>query len=202
MACRKEAKATETDTSDGYWATLEPHVKKASRDQVESLTKDLFRGLWKHADQDAAVAAAAPFWKKITENDNNNSRLQGTWILDNDKGTLTIDDTLESGSFQSLSVGVEELHLESSKSAESLVYAGGADRWEHCRDDFVVTVKAKYNPDNDTISGDIEVSSFRELNPDDYTINGIDVSSFYPPPGAIGFTGTRKEADGSVDKDA
>jgi len=68
MACRKEAKATETDTSDGYWATLEPHVKKASRDQVESLTKDLFRGLWKHADQDAAVAAAAPFWKKITEN--------------------------------------------------------------------------------------------------------------------------------------
>ena len=196
----------ERDTPDGYWTTLEPYIKKSSRDHVESLTKDLFRELWKHSGQDVAVAASAPFRKTIAENgnndsnDNNDSKLQGTWILSNDKGSLTIDDTLECGSLQSLSVDVEELHLESSKSAERLVYVGDADSWEHCHDDFVVTLKIRYNPDDDTINGDIEVSSLRELNPDDYTINGIDVSSLYTP-GAIGFAGTREGADDSVDKD-
>lgn len=193
-------KKDDRNTPDGYWENLEPYIKKASREEVESLTKDLFRELWEHSGKDAAVAASAPFWKKIKENGNNNQKLQGTWILDN-KGTLTIHDKLESGIYRSSSVDVEELHLESSKSVDLLVYVGDADRWEHCRDDFVVKLKIGFNPDDDTIKGDIEVSSFRPYNPDDHTINGIDVSSYYPPPGAFGFTGTREGADESGDED-
>ena len=83
---------------------------------------------------------------------------------------------------------MEDLHLESSKSAQILKFAGDTNQWDCCQDDFVVEITFTYNKETDMISGSVDVSPLNGA--------GYGGGYGYGPPEADGgcfdFTATRK----------
>jgi len=92
---KKQALALDNEGPEDALLKLQPHLKKANKQEVENLAKDLFRELWNQKNgKTIALKAVAPFWKSIQSSEITNLQVEGEWRLklsDGKEGKLIID---------------------------------------------------------------------------------------------------------------
>jgi len=155
-------------SADSFWAKeLDEKIGHATKDQVANLAKNMFRELWKTAGEEAAVAVTSPFRKTIQADKKRNQNMDGKWKFE--KGELNIEKGMKEASCYYDCNEVYDLQLTSSIAENPLVYEGSIDSWGCCSDSFDATLRITYDPDSDTIAGDLAVEPCRnvEYGPDD-----------------------------------
>lgn len=88
----------------------------------------------------------------------------GSWKLGENQGVLTIDDDLETATFEAcLTDDHVDLHLTSRKGSNPLVYEGDSYSWDFCRTDFDVKLEVSFDSSNpDRLPVEIDVSAVNE----------------------------------------
>ena len=164
-AAKRPKKTQRAPSPSAEWDELRPCLDAASKAQVEALAGSLFAELWRARGPEAAAAIVVPFRENTEGDRNRNLGAVGKWTLDTG-GWLTIERGLRDVCFSNDSVEVGCIRLESSEAADELVYRGGTDAWENCRDDFDVEMRLRYDPRADAIRGWIAASPCHDRAPE------------------------------------
>ena len=130
--------------------------------KVEKLVKDLFQELWKRKAANPATAILDSFSRTVQKTLHQNCRMAGTWVMEfeseDETQVLKIEKNLKRASFKNPELHVDDLELQSSEISDELVYKNdscfGFRESTGC---FIVDLKLKYDPINDTIDGEYDV---------------------------------------------
>jgi len=171
----KKPTTTPSVTDEKFAKEIAECLDLASAEQVKHLATHLVMQLHKTSGVAAAKKATASFRKTINDTTNNHKqKLSGDWKFS--KGTMCISTNFKYVSSMVYDGNYLEVDLEltSSPGTTPLIYEGDIDGWDSSMRDFNAKLTIDYNPDSDTIDGELEVSPADESSNEVHWMNGAD----------------------------